>query len=204
MMKKSDILRTAAIAAGVLVMVGTAGAALADTEGDVTVDVQIPPLVQPGELALTVAPGGVTLTEDGSTADWRQFTGVLPEVTVTDTRLDGEVPEGAFWYVVGTASDFVGDAGQPVLDAGYLGWTPRLVSETESGLVAEGDPVETVLDEGPNAVGLVDQELLVSTADSAAVREEGSWTAAADLFLRTPVDVAPGGYSSMLTLSLFE
>jgi hypothetical protein len=185
-------------------MVGVAGAAFADTQDDVDVNVDIAPIVEPGELALSVAPGDVSLVEEGSTADWRQFTGELPTVTVTDTRAEGEVPEGAYWYVVGTSSDFVGAAGQPTISAGHLGWTPKLVSESESGLVAEGDPVDTVMDEGPDAVGLVDQEFLVSTADSAATRAEGSWSAAADLFLRTPVDVAPGSYSASLTLSLFE
>lgn len=185
-------------------MIGVAGAAFADTEGGVEVDVDILPLVEPGELALSIAPGQVTLLENGSTANWRQFTGELPSVTVTDTRTEEEVPEGAFWYVVGTSTDFVGAAGQPSLPAGHLGWTPKLLSQSESGLVAEGDPVETVMDAGPNAVGLVDQEFLVSTGDSAAVREEGSWTAGANLFLRTPIDVAPGSYGATLTLSLFE
>jgi len=203
-MKKSTWLRTAAASAGAFMIVGVAGAAFADTEGGVDVNVDIAPIVAPGELALSVAPGDVTLLEDGSTVEFRQFTGDLPTVSVTDTRAEDEVPTGAFWYVVGTSSDFVGDAGQPAISAGHLGWTPKLVSESESGLVAEGDPVDTVMDEGPDAVGLVDQEFLVSTADSGAVRAEGSWSAGADLFLRTPIDVAPGSYSATLTLSLFE
>lgn len=173
-------------------------------EDGVDVNVDIAPIVAPGELALSVAPGDVTLLEDGSTAEFRQFTGDLPTVSVTDTRGEDEVPAGAFWYVVGTSSDFVGDAGQPAISAGHLGWTPKLVSESESGLVAEGDPVDTVMDGGADAVGLVDQEFLVSTVDSGAVREEGSWSAGADLFIRTPTDVAPGSYSATLTLSLFE
>ena len=203
-MKKSIWLRTAAASAGAFMMVGVAGAAFADTEDGVDVNVDIAPIVAPGELALSVAPGDVTLLEDGSTAEFRQFTGDLPTVSVTDTRGEDEVSTGAFWYVVGTSSDFVGDAGQPAISAGHLGWTPKLVSESESGLVAEGDPVDTVMDGGADAVGLVDQEFLVSTVDSGAVRHEGAWSAGADLFLRTPTDVAPGSYSATLTLSLFE
>lgn len=203
-MKKSMWVRTAVASAGALMMVGVAGAAFADTDGDVDVNVDIAPIVEPGELALSVAGGEITLLEDGTTADWRQFTGELPTVTVTDTRDEADVPDGAFWYVVGTSSDFVGATGQPSISAGHLGWTPKLVSESEAGLVAEGDPVETVMDDGPNAVGLVDQEFLVSAADSASVLPEGSWSASADLFLRTPLDVAPGSYSATLTLSLFE
>jgi hypothetical protein len=61
-----------------------------------------------------------------------------------------------------------------------------------------------VLDDGPNAVGLVDQEILALAADSGAIAQEGTWSANADLFLRTPVTVAPGSYSATLTLSLFE
>lgn len=203
-MKRSTWLRVATASAGALLVVGVAGAAYADTEDDVDVHVDIAPIVEPGALALTVVPGDVTLTEEGSTAEWRQFTGELPTVTVTDTRAVEEVPAGAFWYVLGSSSEFVGDSGQPDISAGHFGWAPRLVSESESGLVAEGDPVETVLDDGPNAVGLVDQEFLVYAADSGAVVEEGSWSASADLFLRTPTDVAPGSYSATLTLSLFE
>ena len=44
----------------------------------------------------------------------------------------------------------------------------------------------------------------MSTGDSGAIRDDGSWSAGADLFLRTPTDVAPGSYSATLTLSLFE
>ncbi|MGC5033980.1 hypothetical protein ACLQ2T_29290, partial [Micromonospora sp. DT229] len=70
---------------------------------------------------------------------------------------------------------------------------------------SEGEEVVTVLDEPTqpgNNVGLVDQELLVSTFDSGAVTP-GAYTVDADLFLRTPADVAAGAYTSTLTLSLF-
>ena len=72
--------------------------------------------------------------------------------------------------------------------------------------MAEGEEVVTVLDpptQPGNNVGLVDQELLVSTYDSGEVAGD-AYTVTADLYLRTPGDVAPGQYSSMLTLSLFE
>lgn len=203
-MKKSVWGPAVVATVGALMLVGVAGAAFADTEDEVDVTVDIAPIVEPGALAMSVAPGGVTLEEHGTTPEWRQFTGELPTVTVTDTRTEGEVPDGAFWYVVGSSTEFVGDAGQPAISAGNLGWTPKLLAGGESGLVAEGDSVETVLDDGPDAVGLVDQEFLVSTADSEAVREEGSWSASADLFLRTPVAVAPGNYRAVITLSLFE
>ncbi|WP_248762329.1 hypothetical protein [Pseudarthrobacter sp. SSS035] len=145
-----------------------------------------------------------TLTEDGSTSTVRQFKGSLPTVTVTDTRAADEIPAGAGWYVLGSSTDFAGDSGQPAISASHLGWQPQLIDGGESGLVAEGDQVGTVMDSGPHAVGLVDQELLALAPDSGAIASEGQWTATADLFLRTSATVAPGDYTAKLTISLFE
>lgn len=200
--------RSAAALAGCLVLAGVAAAAAsADTEyGDegVDVSVEISPIDQPGVLAMTVAGTSAALTETGSTDTVRQFTGALPAVTVTDTRTADEIPDGAGWYVLGSATDFTGAEGQEPIGADHLGWTPELVDGGDLGLVAEGDQVDTVLDEGPDAVGLVDQELLALAVDSAAIAEESSWTVTAGLTLKTEADVAPGAYSSVLTLSLFE
>jgi hypothetical protein len=72
--------------------------------------------------------------------------------------------------------------------------------------VSEGEEVVTVLDDPTlpgNNVGLVDQELLVSTFDSGSVAGD-SYSVNAELFLRTPADVAAGSYAATLTLSLFE
>jgi hypothetical protein len=197
----------------------TAGAVVAGTvllppaaraeEGDqasVQVTVEIEEIDEPGVLALSVAGSGVALTENGSTLLVRQFRGSLPTVTVTDTRTAAEIPDGASWAVLGTATNFVGTAGQPAITADHFGWNPRLIDGGDTGLVAEGEEVVTVLDEETqpgNNVGLVDQELLVSTFDSEAVTGD-SYSVGADLFLRTPADVAPGSYKSTLTLSLFE
>ncbi|WP_062345097.1 hypothetical protein [Herbidospora yilanensis] len=184
------------------------GAAAADPgdSTDVAVTVEIAPIEEPGVLAMSIAANSVALAEEGSTLEERQFTGTLPTVTVTDTRTGEEIPEGAAWAVLGNASDFTGDAGQAPISAGHLGWKPNLIDGGETGLVAEGEEVVTVLDEPTqpgNNVGLVDQELLVSTFDSGEV-SGGSYTVNADLFLKTPADVAAGSYSSTLTLSLFE
>ncbi|SDL22210.1 hypothetical protein [Nonomuraea jiangxiensis] len=184
--------------------------ALADPEpgdsADVRVTVDIEEIREPGVLALSIADGSVALAEEGSTLEVRQFVGTLPTVTVTDTRTGEEVPEGAAWAVLGNATEFAGDAGQAPISAGHLGWQPRLLDGGESGLVSEGEEVVTVLDEPTqpgNNVGLVDQELLVSTFDSGTVAG-GSFSVNADLFLRSPADVAAGSYTSTLTLSLFE
>ena len=203
--------RVCAIGLGTALLVGVASAAAAEEnlgDNDVDVTVQIAQIDEPGVLAMTVANTAATLTENGSTATERQFTGQLPTVTVTDTRAAADIPAGAGWYVLGTSSDFAGDAGQPAIGAGHLGWAPQLIDGGDAGLVSEGDVVDTVMDEDdPNAqlpVGLVDQELLAMAFDSAAIAPEGQWTASANLFLRTPADVAPGAYTASLTLSLFE
>src|SRR5699024_8663690 len=193
---------------------GVGSAAMADypedeDNGQVDVNVDISDGEPQGALSLTVAGDETTLTEDGTTAEYRQFTGALPEVTVTDTRSD--VPAGAYWYVTGQASSFVGSEGQTEIEPGHLGWAPDLLTdgEGEGGEVAPGAEVDTVLDESDdtpnNNVGLVDEELLTMSLDSGdAQAASGSWTASADLVLKTQPDVEPGSYTSVITLSLFE
>lgn len=207
-MSKIKILtRCSAVTLGAALLAGVAGLAVAEEnhgDSDVNVNVAIPEITTPGVLAMSVAGESATLTEDGSTPTVRQFTGTLPEVTVTDTRDAADIQEGVGWYVIGSSTDFVGSAAQPNISASHLGWTPDLLDGGDAGLVAEGDQVDTVMDQGQNNVGLVDAELLALAIDSAAIAPEGQWSVSADLFLRTPVTVAPGDYTSKLTLSLFE
>ncbi|WP_229073303.1 hypothetical protein [Actinoplanes sp. DH11] len=181
-------------------------AALADPgEAEVEVTVDITEIREPGVLALTVAGNAVALTEEGSDLLVRRFTGTLPTVTVTDTRTLEEVPDGAGWAVLGSSSDFTAPGRDPIT-ADHLGWKPRLIDGGDTGLVAEGEEVVPSLDEPTqpgNNVGLVDQELLVSTYDSEAVTG-GAYTVDADLNLHTPAEVAAGSYKATLTLSLFE
>jgi hypothetical protein len=190
----------ALVGAATLSVVGASGIALAlDPYGDedVAVSVEIAELEGPGVLAMTVAGQSSTLTESGSTATERQFTGTLPTVTVTDTRTADEIPDGAYWYVLGSITDFTGTAGQPSIDsAESFGWTPRLVAG-DPGSVAAGDEVDP-------GEGFDDTEILAMAYDSEVINPEGSWSANADLKLRTGATVAPGQYSATLTLSLFE
>jgi hypothetical protein len=202
-----------------LVAVGAATAALVGTvalpspvlaepgdSADVRVTVDIEEIAEPGVLALSIAGDSVALSEDGSTLLMRQFVGTLPTVTVTDTRTPEEVPAGAAWAVLGNATDFVGDAGQAPIGADHLGWKPQLLDGGDTGLVTEGEEVVTILDDPTqpgNNVGLVDQELLVSTFDSTAVAGD-SYSVNADLYLRVLAEVAAGSYEATLTLSLFE
>jgi hypothetical protein len=198
---------TALVIGGVLACGATAIASAADDGSDVDVNVDIVPIEEPGVLALTVAADSTSLVESGSTATVRQFTGTLPTVTVTDTRRPEDIPAGAGWSVLGSATAFTGAAGQAPIPAGNLGWAPQLVAGDQEGLVSAGLDVQTVLDtptQPGNNVGLVDQELLFATFDSGAIVTEGQWSANAQLFLRTPATVAAGSYTSKLTLSLFE
>jgi len=201
--------RRAAVAALGLALAGMGGlatAAAADDDATAGVDlsVTIEPLTPPGVLAFSVAANeGVALTEDGSDDTARQFTATLPTVTVSDSRTAEEIPAGAYWAVVGQASAFTADGLDPI-GPEYLGWTPRLLSPSPTGLVEAGQPVSSVIEDGSgaDAVGLEGQELLVSSYDSAA--ESGPWDVTADLALRVPLDTAAGEYHSVLTLSLFE
>lgn len=204
MRKREIAARGAAIALGAALMASVAGAAVADEveNDDVAVTVTIPQLETPGVLAMSVAANSTVLTEGTATADYREFTGILPTVTVTDTRAAEDVPADAGWYVLGSSTDLT--SATDTISAGHLGWVPALVDGGDSGLVTEGEQVDTILDEGEDAVGLVDQELLALAINSGEILTEGSWTANANLFLRTPLTVAPGQYSSTLTLSLFE
>ena len=206
-MNKPFISRMLAIGAGSSLLLGVGAAAIADTEhgqDDIDINVEIAQVEEPGVLAMTVAANSMELTEADSDELVRQFSGTLPTVTVTDTRAASDISEGAAWYVLGTASDFSTADGSGTIEARHLGWKPQLLDGGDSGLVTEGEEVGTAMDASPDNVGLVDQELLAMAFDSQAVNEEGSWTANAELFLRTPATVEPGSYGSKLTLSLFE
>ncbi|PPG32599.1 hypothetical protein [Rathayibacter sp. AY2B9] len=205
---RSLLIRGAAGLAGGVLLLGVAGTAFAAEANygndDVDVNVDIADLPGTGALSMTVAADSTTLTETGSDNVRRQFTGTLPTVTVTDTRDAADVSPDSAWYVIGTASDFTSADGSTI-GAENLGWTPDLVEGGDLGEVAAGDEVGTAIDGGVNGVGLKGKELLAIVAsNSQQVNPEGSWSADADLFLRTPVNVDAGAYSSTITLSLFE
>lgn len=201
-MKNKGLLTRAGVGAvGALLLTGVAGAAIADEVGsnevDVSVDIEALPPV--GALTMSVAADSTTLTEvDSEDPEVRRFDGTLPTVTVSDDRED--VPEGVFWYVVGQSSAFTAD-GAPEIGPEHLGWVPELLTEND-GEVAPGEEVDTVLDDGGE--GLTGQELLALAMDSNEAHAIGEWEANADLFLKTPADVAPGSYSATITLSLWE
>jgi hypothetical protein len=191
----------AAVGALTLSVLGGSGiaAALDDPYGDdeVAVSVDIAEVEGPGALSMTVDGTTAALTETPGTPTTRLFTGNLPTVTVTDTRAPEDIPEGAFWYVLGSITDFSGDAAQPdIISADSFGWAPVL-TDGDPGSVAAGDEVEP-------GDGFVDPEILSVAYDSAEIAPEGSWSANAGLTLKTDAGVAPGKYTAQLTLSLFE
>ncbi|WP_394554831.1 hypothetical protein ACDF64_08505 [Agromyces sp. MMS24-JH15] len=208
MISKGAAVRCAVGVVGGLMLASVGSLAFAADPGDSSgVDVKVDiAAVEHGALSLTVENTETTLTETGTTAEYRQFTGTLPTVTVTDTRTD--VPEGVYWYVVGQAGDFVGTAGQPVIPATQLGWTPADVFDG-AGEVGGGGEVVPASDTPTlpgNNTGLASgEDLLFLSLDSAAAQAaQGSWSTTAALKLKTPANVAPGSYHSLLTLSLFE
>ena len=203
MSKRSIVTRAAIGTVGGLMLIGVASAALADPleDDDVAVNVEIAPQEPMGALTLTVAQTSTALTEGAAETDGtRVFNGTLPTVTVTDDRAD--VPTGVYWYVTGQASDFTGASDE--LTAGNLGWTPALLTAEGNGEVTEGEPVDTVLDETPDSVGLVGEELLALALDSGEAATVGTWQANAGLVLKAPAGVTPGSYSSTVTLTLWE
>ncbi|MDR2453200.1 MAG: hypothetical protein LBD51_01315 [Bifidobacteriaceae bacterium] len=209
-MKKLDMSRLAAAGLGGLLLCGVGGMAFADPEFDdeaVAVMVEIDPL-DTGVLSMSAASNQTSLAERTSAdSSLREFAGVLPDVTVSDTRTN--VPAGVGWYVLGTATAFQGDGTQPDIPAANLGWEPILDDAVDPGSVAAGDLIGTALDAVPGRglAGGADPgggELFAWTDDSAAIAHEGSWTARANLVLKTPASIAPGDYQSVLTLTLFE
>ena len=147
MNKRGLFARTAAGALGGMLLIGVAGVAIADELEDDTVDVSVNIAeVEPvGALTMSVEQSSTSLTEvtaEGDT-EFREFTGTLPTVTVTDDR--EEVPEGVNWYVTGQSSDFTA-AGGLSIGAENFGWTPDLLTEGD-GEVAPGDGTVPVLDE---------------------------------------------------------
>ncbi|WP_228760051.1 hypothetical protein [Pseudactinotalea sp. HY158] len=198
------MLRGGAIAVGALMLASAgAGVALADDEVDgqgVDVNVSVPATWDPGVLALTVASNATTLTESGSTALERQFIGELPEVTVTDTRANGEQ-----WAVTGIVTDFTKtDDATKIIGADHLGWSPKLTDDPGDGTVEAGGDVEGTLDAGPGLDNGFDLLYAAWDAQAATEARQGSWSASADLTLKVDATVTPGDYKALLTLSLFD
>lgn len=174
--------------------------ALDGQDKDVDVNVSIESTVDPGALTLSVAGTSVDLQEQAADSSGnRVFEGLLPTVTVTDTR--SEVPANSYWYVVGNASDFTSET--DTISASQLGWVPSLTSAYDGEVAAEENPATSSLDGGQGLAS--SDELLYIASDAEAAKElRSSWSANANLVLKTQADQAAGEYTSVLTLSLWE
>lgn len=161
-------------------------AAPSAADGDIPVQADIPALGDDdgpaGALALTVAPGATTLGEARNAGDRLRLSGVLPTVSVTDSRADGA------WSVTGQASDLA--AGEAVVRAERLGWAPFVAA----GPAVPGAKVETALSGGAG---------LAVPATLGSGSERGTAELAADVTLEVPVDTKAGSYAGAITVSLF-
>lgn len=166
--------------------------AVTGAQGDIPVRAEIPDLgddaAGPGSLALSVAPGSADLGTARNAGDRLRLTGVLPTVSVTDSRRDA-----AGWSVTGQAGALRADQGEATVGAQRLGWAPFVVE----GTAVPGPAVRPDLSGGS---GLA-QPATLGTASGAA--RAGTAGLAADLTLEVPVDTAAGSYAGSVTVSLF-
>lgn len=144
----------------------------------------------PGALALTVSEGGLHLDGARHAGDRLRLGGVLPAVSVTDSRAQSEG-----WAVTGQASDLSAatSAGAATVQAGHLGWAPFLVD----GQAQPGGVVASVLSGG---AGLAAPATL---GTSGAAGAAGTASLAADVELEVPVTTRAGSYTGAVTISLF-
>lgn len=147
-----------------------------------------------GSLTMSVADfgEGVTLGGGANIGDRLRFTGVLPAVSVTDSRSNAQVGQGG-WTVSGQAADL--STGSQILRAQHLGWTPGLLT-TKPG-VTPGSEVKAALGGG---AGLGTPATLATATSEGRL---GTTELTADLSLEVPVDTRAGDYTGNLTVTLF-
>lgn len=155
--------------------------------GEVTVTVGIP--AETGALALSLTETSVDLGDAAlnSTADAYEASGLLPLVTVTDTRTT--VNPG--WSLAGQSSDF-STSGSDTLAGSALGWTPEVVSTSDGQTVTAGATVEA-------GTGFTGGAVLGSAESGQGV---GTAQLGANLRFTAPTTTAPGEYTATITLTL--
>jgi hypothetical protein len=153
----------------------------------VPVTVTIPPT---GALTVTVTPGTVDLGAQGTTYPLTA-TGVLQDVTVTDTR--NTYPG---WSVSGQESDFTGSgsAAGATISGDQLGWVP-------TGTLAYGATLGPTVAPGTSP-GLGDTPQVLASATPG--NGMGTSTLAANLTLDIPNSALAGPYTSSLTITYME
>ncbi|PZG01754.1 choice-of-anchor M domain-containing protein [Micromonospora deserti] len=158
----------------------TITAAIDATAGALTIS------VNPDDRAVVLPPAQLTAAGDR----WESL-GELRPVTVTDTRADspgwsasGQIPQ-----------DFTADGGAS-FSAGFLGWTPRVLSQgTGQGVVPGPEVAPYVVGVGGGLGG----SAVLGSAPAGAGR--GTARLGAGLRLSLPTETAAGTYTATLTLT---
>ena len=154
-------------------------------EGDVVVEVPEQPEEPSGSFGwdfASASPANLGVaTQSGANF---VASGSLSDIVVTDTRQGGSSPYS--WSISGQAGDFA--AGAQTFSAGFLGWSPKLVSGTAT-LGAAVTSTQT------GGTGLGSSRVL-ATSNVAA-----SATVGADLSLVIPGTTAAGAYTSTITIT---
>jgi len=142
----------------------------------------------------TINPGGLSVTQTGSTIDLGSITlngreqtlsGALNQVTVVDAR-----GTDLGWQLTGAVSALTSENG--TIPATDVAWTPSCAA-------VEGSPsTVTAGTAGPLGTGAT----LCSQAPSPGTPTGGTATADAELTVITPAFIAPGTYTATLTLTL--
>jgi hypothetical protein len=158
-------------------------------DGEQDIDVTVPTVAAPPtgtfgwSFASTDAVSLGTAIQAGSTFT---ATGALNTISVTDTRSGGAATYG--WSISGQVSNFT--SGAKSFTAGYLGWTPSLVTPATG--VTAGSPVTSTVSGG---AGLgTSATLATSTAAASADINAG-------LSLVIPTSTTSGDYIATLTVT---
>ncbi|MGF1618570.1 MAG: hypothetical protein ACFCU2_12310, partial [Acidimicrobiia bacterium] len=126
--------------------------------------------------------------ELSASADSWESTGELRPVTVTDTR-----SAAPGWNVFGQVSIFESDTSS--FPGSYLGWTPKVLSQSDGQGVNEGALVAPGF---PSGDGLSVSSGLASASPGSGI---GTAQLSADLFLVAPTTIEPGTYDALLTIT---
>jgi hypothetical protein len=165
--------------------------------------------------ALTISIAGQTVAADGTVSgnatlidmgsaqidaagEWRYATGLLNEVTITDTR--GGDPG---WACTGIVSPFANGAAQ--VSAYNLGWSPALVSKNANQAamaVGAAVPAGKVATGGAAPAGVVGLGAAREFATAPAGSGNGTAKVKGGLEVYVPTDVPAGLYTATLTFSV--
>ncbi|HXL96592.1 MAG TPA: Ig-like domain-containing protein [Streptosporangiaceae bacterium] len=148
--------------------------------------VSVPPS---GAFTVTIHPGTVPMTVSGSVA-----TGVLQDITVTDTRTSDPG-----WQISGQVSAFTGSgtAAGWTIPGSQLGWTPIVIGTLKGSVVLGG----TV---APAKPGLGVATAAATLAEAPRGCGSGTNVLSANLTLAIPLGTVPGPYEGAMTITYVD